>query len=311
MKFEVSRRSFLTQASLSLLAIEAATSRQASAALSKLFDDGGLEPMREELLNLVNDERGDSGLGILKLDDLACKVAQKHATDMAENDFLSHWGRDGLKPYHRYAFAGGTDATAENDSAADYSSTIYADELPFAVVRMHKRMFGEVPPNDGHRQTILTPQHTHVGFGMAWRGLHIRLCEIFVARYVGIDPLPTVTRPQSRFLLSGTVLDLNYSVEGVDVYYEPLPSPPARSWLERPLPYSLPEDRTSLYLKLPALKTYDDGTTGTIETFSRGRFRVPIELNKRQPGIYTLVVWISRSRSEQPFPATHVCIRAE
>jgi hypothetical protein len=73
----------------------------------------------------------------------------------------------------------------------------------------------------------------------------------------------------------------------------------------------LPDERTSLYVKLPPYRKYDDGSTGTIETFGRGRFRVPIELNKRQRGIYTLVVWLSKSHSEQPFPATHVCIRAE
>jgi len=311
MKFEVSRRTFLTQATFSLLAIEAISARRARAALSKFFDDGALEPMRTELLNLVNEERDDAGLTTLKLDDLACNVAQKHATEMAEYDFLSHWNREGLKPYHRYAFAGGSDATAENDSAADYSGTIYSDEMPFAVIRMHKSMFAEVSPNDGHRQTILTPQHTHVGFGMAWRGTHIRLSEVYVARYVSIDPLPSVKRPLNRFVLSGGVLNPKYSVEGIDVYYEPLPSPPARSFLVKPLPYGLPDDRTSLYVKLPTFKTYDDGTTGTIELLSGGRFRVPIELSKRQPGIYTLVVWISRSQSEQPFPATHVCIRAE
>ena len=87
-------------------------------------------------------------------------------------------------PYHRYSFAGGTDANAENDSSADYSKPIESDELPFAAVRMHIVMHDEVPPNDGHRQTMLTPQHTHVGFGVAWRGLHIRLCEVYVSRYV-------------------------------------------------------------------------------------------------------------------------------
>jgi uncharacterized protein YkwD len=311
MKSELSRRSFVSQATLSLLAIETLSSGRAYGALRKLLDDGSLEPMRAELLNLVNEEREDGGLGILKLDELACNVAQKHATEMAEYDFLSHWGRDGLKPYHRYSFAGGTDATAENDSAADYSDTIYSDELPFAVIRMHKAMFREVAPNDGHRQTILTPQHTHVGFGMAWRGLHIRLCELYVARYVTIDQVPAVKRPLSRFVFSGGLLDPKYSLEGVDVFYEPPPAPPARIWLEKPRPYGLPDERTSLYVKLPPYRKYDDGTSGTIETLGRGRFRVPIELSKRQPGIYTLVVWISRSQSEQPFPATHVCLRAE
>lgn len=307
----VSRRSFLKQATLSVATLKAATlgGRNVLVNLIHLED---LAPIQNELLRLVNDERAEGGLTSLKLDDLASSVAQKHAVEMAEYDFLSHWGRDGLKPYHRYSFAGGTDAMAENDAAADYSrGTIESDEMPFAVVRMHKTMYGEVPPNDGHRQTILTPQHTHVGFGMAWRGVHIRLSELYVSRYVSIDPYSPVKRPLSRFIFGGVVLDPKFSIVGIEVYYEALPSPPSLSWLQTPRPYGLPENPVSLYPKLPGTKTYDNGTPGEIQLLGRGRFRAPVELSRKAPGIYTLVVWISRSENEPPFPATQVCIRAE
>jgi hypothetical protein len=308
MRFEVPRRSFLKQTALSMLALNATPAR---IRLTSLIDDGDVVPMQHHLLSLVNEERAEAGLSKLKLDQFACNVAQKHAIEMAENDFLSHWDRAGLKPYQRYSFAGGTDATGENDSAADYSKPIESDEMPFAVVRMHKAMHDELPPNDGHRQTMLTPQHTHVGFGMAWRGLHIRLCEVYVSHYVSIDPYPLIKRPQSRFVLSGGVLDPRYSIEALDVYFEPPPSPPARSWLKTPRQYGLPQDRVTFYKKLPLHKAYDDGSTGTIEIPSHGRFSVPVELSHKQPGIYTLVVWISRSETEHAFPATHICVRAE
>ena len=220
-------------------------------------------------------------------------------------------GASWAEPYHRYAFAGGTDATAENDAAADYSAPFASDDFLDAPVRMHKAMYSEVPPNDGHRLTILTPHHTHVGFGLATAGLHVRLCEVYVSRYVSIDPYPTVKPPQSRFLLTGRVLDPRYSIEGIDVFYEPRPSPPARTWLETPRPYGLPENPTSLYMKLPPNKSYDDGTSGTIEIVRPGTFRAPIELSRKEPGIYTLVVWLARSETAKLFPATHVCVRAE
>jgi hypothetical protein len=308
MRFEIPRRAFLKQTAFSLLALKAIPGR---IRLTGLIDDGDVVSIQRHLLSMVNEERAEAGLSQLKLDELACKVAQKHATEMAENDFLSHWDLAGLKPYHRYSFAGGTDATGENDASADYSKDIEADEMPFAAVRMHITMHDEVPPHDGHRQTMLTPQHTHVGFGMAWRGLHIRLCEVYVSRYVTIDPYPPIKRPQSRFELSGGVLDPRHSIEALDVYYEAPPQPPARSWLKTPRQYGMPQDRTTLYKKLAGHKTYDDGSTGTIEFPSHGRFSVPIELSHKQPGIYTLVVWISRSETEHPFPATQICVRAE
>ena len=308
MRFEVPRRSFLKQTAVSLLAFNALPAR---IRLTCLSDDVDVVPLQHHLLSMINEERTEAGLSSLKLDTLACAVAQKHAIEMAENGFLSHWDLDGLKPYHRYSFAGGTDANAENDASADYSKGIESDEMPFAVVRMHITMHDEVPPNDGHRQTMLTPQHTHVGFGMAWRGLHIRLCEVYVSRYVSIDPYPPVGRRQSRFVLSGGVLDPRHSIEAVEVYFEPPPQPPARTWLETPRRYGLPLDRTTFYKKLPAYKKYDDGSTGSVETLGRGRFSVPIELSHKQPGIYTLVVWISRSGAEHAFPATEICVRSE
>ncbi|HEV2904387.1 MAG TPA: CAP domain-containing protein, partial [Pyrinomonadaceae bacterium] len=77
--------------------------------------------MTSQLLNLVNAERAAVGATSLKLDSLACSVAEKHAVEMARNDFLSHWGLDGRKPYHRYSFAGGVEAIQENDGAINTS----------------------------------------------------------------------------------------------------------------------------------------------------------------------------------------------
>lgn len=268
-------------------------------------------PMRQQLLAMVNRERAAVGASALKLDELAINVAQLHAIEMAQNNFLSHWGLDGRKPYHRYAFAGGTEATAENDSAVDHSAPMSSEEIASDFLRMHQSMHDEVPPNDGHRLTMLAPQNTHVGFGLAVRGMHVRLCEVYVARYVSVDPYPITRPPQSRFIFSGRVLDLNYTVEGVDVFYEPLPRPPEMRWLQVPRSYGLPENPENLAPKLPPNTFYDDGTAGTIEFPARGHFRVPIELSKKQPGIYTLVVWIQRSEKSEAFPATHVCIRAE
>lgn len=278
---------------------------------ARSVDDGEITSLRHQLLALVNEERAQAGVSALKLDRLASEVAQKHAIEMAQNNFLSHWGVDGRKPYHRYSFAGGTDATAENDASADYSAPFASDDFLDAPGRMHKAMHDEVPPNDGHRQTILAPQHTHVGFGLATSGLHVRLCEVYVARYMSIDPYPSTKKPLSRFMFSGQVLDPKYSIEGVDVFYEPLPSPPNKSWLQTPRPYSLPEASTTLYIKLPANRFYDDGTSGIIELPSRGRFRVPIDLSRKEPGVYTLAVWLQRNESGKPFLATHVCVRAE
>ena len=144
--------------------------------------------MANHLLNQVNLERVDAGVKPLKLDALACTVAEKHATEMARNNFLSHWGLDGRKPYHRYSFAGGVEAIQENDGAIDTSTPIDSAEVPIHLMSMHRAMHDEVAPDDGHRKAILNPVHTHVGFGYADYGFSVRLCELYIARYVAIDP---------------------------------------------------------------------------------------------------------------------------
>lgn len=304
------RRVFLKRAAVSAVALPlgAAMPRivKASAIATPEFP-----AMTNHLLNQVNIERAEAGLKSLKLDGLACAVAEKHATEMARNNFLSHWGLDGRKPYHRYSFAGGVEAIQENDGALNSSTPVVSAEVPIHLMSMHRSMHDEVAPNDGHRQAILNPIHTHAGFGYADYGFCVRLCELYVARYVAIDPYPVTASPRNRIVLSGRLLESSYSLVSIDVFYEPLPSPPDRAWLRIPRPYGLPDERESLLPKLGPNRFYEDGSKGSIELQGRGRFSVPILLSRKEPGIYTAVVWISRTAKEEPFPATQICVRAE
>lgn len=304
------RRAFLKRAAVSAIALRvgAAMPRMVTASA---IGTPEFSAMATHLLNQVNIERAEVGLTTLKLDRLACAVAEKHATEMARNNFLSHWGLDGRKPYHRYSFAGGVEAIQENDGALNSSTPIASEEVPLHLMSMHRSMHDEVAPDDGHRKTILNPIHTHVGFGYAEYGFCVRLCELYLARYVAIDPHPVTASPRDRIVLSGRLLEASYSLEGIDVFYEPLPSPPDRAWLRIPRPYGLPDERESLLPQLPPNHFYEGGSKGSIELQGRGRFRAPILLSRKEPGIYTAVVWIARSEKETPFPATQVCVRAE
>lgn len=311
MRSEIGRRRFLKQASLSMLALQTATIARDRHSLGMRASADEALPIQDELLNLVNKERADAGLGTLKLDDLACTVAEKHAIEMAEGNFLSHWGRDGHKPYQRYSFAGGTDAIEENDGATDHGDPVASEEFTSDLIGLHQSMFDEFPPIDGHRQTILAPQHTHAGFGVALRGNHVRLSELYLARYVAFDKYSARGAPKSKFFLSGRLLDPAYSLTSIDVFYETLPFPPELPWLKTPRPYGLPDDRETLLIKLPENTFYETGSRGSIQIHSHGRFRVPIGLTRKQPGIYTVVVWIQKWGMGKPFPATQVCVRAE
>jgi len=64
--------------------------------------------IRKNVFEMINEERDVEKVPLVELDDLATEVATKHAVDLVTNEFIGHWGSDGLKPYHRYSAAGGT-----------------------------------------------------------------------------------------------------------------------------------------------------------------------------------------------------------
>ena len=305
----IHRRSFLKTAAPFVLGLGAIARGQVPIERGR-FNENDIPLAREQLLGMVNTERARAGLNRLALDDLACKVANDHAQDMATGHFLSHWGSDGRKPYHRYSFAGGTEALQENVSSGDGLESVTSDAVMKNLRDMHQSMIDEVPPNNGHRKTILFPQHTHVGFGIALRGYSVRLDEIYIARYVEVDPIPRHAKPRASVFLSGKVLKRKYILTGAGVYYEPLPSPPAIEWLRQPRSYGMPEVNEILSPRLPDRKIYSDGSTGSILVDANGGFRVRVGLSKK-PGINTVMVWLRAGDTGTPFPATQICVRVE
>ena len=279
-----------------------------------LLDDdleSTIKDIRKNLLEMINEERDVEKVGPVEIDELATEVATKHALDMAVNEFASHWGSDGLKPYQRYSFAGGIHATEENVSAADNTWSLKVRDLKQDTAYLHLRMYQEKPPYNGHRRTILSPQHTHVGLGIVVHQLRLRLVELFVAKYVEVRPIKQAAKPGAQLPLSGKIMSPRYSLHHVEIFYEPLPTRPEMSWLRQARSYSLPNESKVLRPRVPPPFIYTDGSVGIVETAIDGGFRVPVKLYKQQPGIYTVVVWITSGKSVDAFPATAVCIRSE
>jgi len=308
-RFITSRRSFIKSAATVLLALP--TFVRAQTPLERGgFDERQFPLLREKLLTLLNDERTAVGLNRLELDELACKVGNDHASDMVRGQFLSHWGSDGRTAYLRYSFAGGVDALQENVGSADKIHSFAPNSVIQDFLDMHQAMMNEVPPNDGHRRTILDKYHTHVGFGLAFQGRSLRLDELYLARYLRLDPVPRQAKPKSTIILTGRLLNARHSLHEVDVCYEPLPKAPDIAWLRTPRSLSLPSDYLVLKPRAPAGTSYTDGSLGDFD-WGGGRFRVPANMFRSAPGIYTIVFWINRHNTENPFPATEICVRVE
>ena len=298
-----SRRGFL-QSALGVALLDRSLLNTSAEDLENTFKE-----IRANLLEMINEERAVAKVPLVAIDELATEVATKHAAEMAVDEFTSHWGRDGRKPYHRYSFAGGTEATQENVSAANTWSSKPSDIKQDAAY-LHVRLYQEQPPYDGHRRAILAPQHTHVGFGLALEKLRFRMVELFVAKYLKVEPIRRKAKPGDQLVFAAKMPKVGYDLNQIEVFYEPLPKAPELSWLRQPRSYSLPSESKVLRPKVRPPLTYADGQPGVIEMSLDGRLSTKIRLFRNEPGIYTIVAWIRRSDSAKAFPATEVCIEA-
>jgi uncharacterized protein YkwD len=270
-----------------------------------------LAKIKQELVDLINRQRRSMGLRKVELDDFASRVGEQHCQEMLKDDYISHWNRAGLKPYMRYSFAGGDDGVAENLSALHGSVRFNAENVYGVVENLHMRMYNERPPDDYHRQTILQPQHTHVGIGIAYGPEGLRLSEEFVARYVEMQPIPRSVKVGDKITIKGRLLYDQTDLHNIYIFYEPFPKPISIEELLRLLtPYGFPDDETILRPIAPAGYQYSDGGTGDV-TYdpSLGKFSCQFTIPRNKRGIYTIAVLVKHEKNK--FPATNISIRAE
>jgi uncharacterized protein YkwD len=60
-----------------------------------------LPDFEQQVIDLINQERGARSLAPLHIDDRLMRAARHHSQDMAANNFVSHTGSDGSSPWDR------------------------------------------------------------------------------------------------------------------------------------------------------------------------------------------------------------------
>ena len=120
-----------------------------------LFQAGvAASPQDAELLRLTNAERARASVPALCLGTRLGQAAQRHAEDMAHNDYFSHTGRNGSSVGER------VDATGYAHSwVGENISSGRADAAATVQAWMH---------STGHRENILRAEYTQIGFGYAY-----------------------------------------------------------------------------------------------------------------------------------------------
>ena len=240
----------------------------------------GFDALLSQALDLINQSRAAEGLSLVAWDDSAAQVAQAHAEDMLTGPFFSHWNRDGYGPDHRAALdAGLTDAVFENIHSywrrTSDGQPAPIEDWPQRVLDAHLALMD----SPGHRRNIMDPAHTHVGVGIAYRPEigELRLVQLFVNRYVELDPLPAELSVGAEVEISGRLLN-GASDALINLAFEPFPQPMSLDQLNATSSYQ----SAAQFFSAP--RTTVDG--------DRFRTRAILDFDG-QPGLYHVLVFVT------------------
>jgi uncharacterized protein YkwD len=177
------------------------------------------ESIHQLMLDLINAAREVEGLNPVVLG--TNTAAQKHAEEMLAKGYLSHWGLNGMKPYMRYALAGGYNYEAENVSGLPYrvNSTLFTRQDPKEM--LIEAMDG-LMDSPGHRRNILNKWHKKVNLGIAYDRSVLYVAQQFEGDYVEFTRKPSLQ--EGQLSLSGKTLE-GFVLSGVQLYYDPPPAP--------------------------------------------------------------------------------------
>ncbi len=259
-----------------------ATARAATAApgLPTGLRPPGYDDLLSRALNLINQSRTEAGLAPVAWDPTAAAVAQAHAEDMLAGPFFSHWNRDGYGPDHRAALtAGMSDAVFENIHSSWRRTS---DGQPAPIMDWPQRVLDAhlgLMDSPGHRRNIMDPVHTHVGIGIAYRPEvgELRLVQLFVNRYVDLDPLPDELPAGAEVEISGRLLN-GATDPLINLAFEPFPQPMSLEQLNATGSYQ----SAAQFFSAP--RTTVDG-----DRFSA---RAILDFD-RQPGLYHVWVFVT------------------
>ncbi len=185
-------------------------------------DTDGILSIKLENLKIINQDRARFGAPPVKLDILAGRVANRHCREMAENGYMSHWNLKGEKPYHRYAFIGGTDHVSENLSSI--TSTASLSQAPESLLKgmneSESQFMAEPPGSDGHKLNVIKKSHTDVGIGLHVYDGEFRYAQEFLDRYTTFSRVNPVVPHEGKVTLSGAAIPPDTGIYAVIAYRE-------------------------------------------------------------------------------------------
>jgi uncharacterized protein YkwD len=188
------------------------------------------EELVQNMLDRINKDRTDLGLLPVKLS--SNQAAQIHAEDVFRTRQISHWTTNGEKPYMTYTQYEGEGSVQQNVAIAGFSPEQYEQCVTNMLVKCEKveplstieqlqyeMMYNDKECcNDGHKNNILDPRHTHVSIGIVYDQYYLALVQNFENNYgLNVD-----VEENSEIEISGTLLD--GQLDHIAIYYDEMPT---------------------------------------------------------------------------------------
>jgi hypothetical protein len=135
--------------------------------------------MEQQIIDLINDIRTDSGRSVLEVDRRLIVASRRHSNDMGLNEFISHVGSDGSTWLERAADAGYTNPSGEVIGVGFTSAA--------AVVAAWMT-------SDFQRASILETTARHIGAGYAqYQNMYQHFYTVMLGRESGAAVPPDCT----------------------------------------------------------------------------------------------------------------------
>ncbi|WP_051189098.1 CAP domain-containing protein [Halalkalibacillus halophilus] len=131
-------------------------------------DDFEAHEFEQEVLELVNEERAERGLGDLEFSNETAVVAREKSRDMSENDYFAHQSPTYGSPFDML-----------NQFGVQYRA---AGENIAMGQRSPEQVMEGWMNSDGHRANILKEEFTHLGVGYVKDGMRTYWTQMFLGR---------------------------------------------------------------------------------------------------------------------------------
>ena len=202
----------------------------------------GMKILQNYALSKINADRLSLGLNPVSLSDNM--AAQYHATEILQSELLTHWSKNGLKPYMLYSLHNGTGYVQQNIGQISYINTddvikgitshsfctsdprLYCEPLdPIDAVDKleNSMMFNDfLCCQDGHKNNILDKFHTNVSIGIAFNEYYFVLVQNFENDYLTYN----LSSENDEFLLEAKMFDpkKNLQLSHISFYVDNLPN---------------------------------------------------------------------------------------